>query len=155
MVYEWLKIIHVLSASVLFGTGLGTAFYMFYVNLQKDVALIARATQQVVLADWLFTGTSGVVQALTGFSLVGRGGYSFTDFWVWGSVVGYLIAGACWLPVVYLQIRCRDLALQAMRDQTPLPIIYYRCYKLWLMLGVPAFLSLVVVFFLMTNRPVW
>ena len=154
MVYEWLKIIHVISASILFGTGLGTAFYMFYVNQQKDIRLIATATAQVVFADWCFTGSSGIVQAITGITMVMLKGHAWSELWVWGSIVGYLIAGACWLPVVWFQIRCRDLAFEALTNKQPLPDRYFRYFNTWRLLGVPAFLALVVVFFLMSNRPV-
>ena len=152
--YFSLKILHVISTSVLFGTGLGTAFYMFYVNLQKDIKLIALATKQVVFVDWLFTGTSAIVQFFTGFALVSLKGYSFFSFWVYGSIIGYLIAGACWIPVVYLQIRCRDLAFDALKNNAQLPKQYHYYYKLWWMLGVPAFSSLLIVFYLMVNRPI-
>lgn len=151
--YYTLKIIHVLSASVLFGTGLGTAFYMFYVNAKRDVALIAKATKQVVFADWLFTGTSGVIQAITGFALIYIKQYSLSAFWVSGAILGYCIAGACWLPVVYLQIRCRDMAYHALQVGRPLGRCYYYCFIGWVLLGIPAFLSLIVVYYLMANRP--
>nr|MDF1795525.1 DUF2269 domain-containing protein [Coxiellaceae bacterium] len=150
--YDALKIIHVISAAILFGTGLGTAFYMLLVNRQKDTTLIAQATRQVVFADWLFTGTSGVVQATTGLAMIYVKGYSFHLLWVWGSISGYLIAGACWLPVVWLQMRCRDLALAASESQQPLPAVYHRYFTTWWILGIPAFLALLLVFFLMSSK---
>lgn len=153
MLYLWIKIIHIISAAILFGTGLGTAFYMLYVNQQKNVALIAKATTEVVIADWLFTGTSGVIQAVTGFILIYLAGFSFYSFWVWGSILGYVVAGICWLPVVWLQIRCRDIALLASKNKTQLPREYQRYYRVWWLLGIPAFMALVVVFYLMTNKP--
>lgn len=152
MLYEWLKIIHVISAAVLFGTGLGTAFYMLYVNFQKDIALIAYVTRQVVIADWLFTGTSGVIQVATGFSMVYLKGYSLSSLWIVGSIIGYSIAAACWIPVVFLQIRCRNLAFTALHTQAPLSASYYRCFMLWWILWIPAFLALIVVFYLMTSQ---
>lgn len=153
MLYAWIKIIHIISASVLFGTGLGTAFYMFYVNLQNDVKLIAKATAEVVKADWLFTLTSGIIQAITGFILVYLKGYSLLSFWVLASILGYVIAGACWVPVVWLQLRCRDLAYIASVDKTSLPDKYKTYFRIWWLLGIPAFISLVGVFYLMTNKP--
>lgn len=151
--YPWIKILHIFSAAVLFGTGLGTAFYMFYVNQQKNIALIAKATAMVVIADWLFTATSGVLQAVTGFVLIYLKGYRFDVLWVYGSMAGYSIAGICWLPVVWLQMRCRDLAYTAWRTQTPLPAQYTRYFRIWWILGIPAFIALVGVFYLMVNRP--
>jgi uncharacterized membrane protein len=153
MLYAWIKIIHIISASVLFGTGIGTAFYMFYVNLQKDVRLIAKATAEVVLADWLFTGTSGVIQAITGFILIYLKGYSLLSFWVLASILCYMIAGACWVPVVWLQMRCRDLAYIAYENKISLPNKYKKYFRIWWLLGIPAFISLVGIFYLMTNKP--
>jgi uncharacterized membrane protein len=153
MLYDWIKIIHIISASVLFGTGLGTAFYMFYVNLQKDVRLISKATAEVVIADWLFTTTSGVIQAITGFILVYLKGYSLFSFWVLWSILGYIIAGICWVPVVWLQMRCRDLAFIASTNNTALPEQYMKYFRIWWILGIPAFIALVGVFYLMTNKP--
>jgi len=153
MLYAWIKILHIVSASVLFGTGLGTAFYMVYVNQQKNVALIAKATAAVVVADWLFTATAGVIQAITGFMLIYLKGYSVLSFWVYASILGYVIAGACWLPVVWLQMRCRDLAFAALARQTALSAEYQRYFRIWVLLGIPAFITLVGVFYLMTNKP--
>ena len=153
MLYPWIKILHIISASVLFGTGLGTAFYMFYVNQQNNISLIAKATSAVVIADWLFTATSGVVQAITGFVLVYLKGYSLFSLWVAGSILGYLVAGICWVPVVWLQMQCRDLAIQASKDNTSLPEKYYRYYRIWWVLGIPAFIALIGVFYVMANRP--
>ena len=154
MLYAWIKIIHIISSSVLFGTGLGTAFYMFYVNLQKNVALIAKATAEVVFADWLFTLTSGIIQAITGFALVFLKNYSLSSFWVYASILGYVIAGACWVPVVWLQMQCRDLAITAAANNIPLSDEYKKYFKIWWLLGIPAFIALIGVFYLMTNKPV-
>ena len=150
MLYDWIKILHIISASVLFGTGLGTAFYMFYVNQQKNIALIAK---EVVIADWLFTTTSGIIQAVTGLILVYLKGYSLLSLWVWGAIFGYGIAGICWLPVVWLQARCRDLAFAALANNSPLPAEYRKYFRIWWLLGIPAFLALVGVFYLMINKP--
>ena len=155
MLYAWIKIIHVVSASILFGTGLGTAFYMWHINQKQDIRLIAAATRQVVIADWLFTGTSGVIQAITGVIMVLLKGYSLYALWVMGSILGYLVAGACWLPVVWLQMRCRDLAYHSLETHQPLSAQYHRYFTYWWWLGIPAFLSLVLVFFLMSNRIDW
>ena len=127
---------------------------MLYVNRQKNISLIANATKQVVFVDWVFTGSSGAIQFVTGFILAGLKHYSMTSFWIVASIIGYLIAGACWIPVVYLQIRCRDLAFAALKNNTPLTPEYFRAYKIWWRLGIPAFLALLVVFYLITNLPV-
>lgn len=154
MLYATIKIIHIISAAILFGTGIGTAFYMLYANLKKDVALIAKATTAVVRADWLFTATSGVVQAITGFILIYLKKYDFGFLWVWGSILGYIVALVCWLPVVWLQIRCRDLAYSAANKQEVLAAEYHKYFTYWWLLGIPAFIALIMVYYFMTNKPI-
>lgn len=153
MLYFWLKFIHVLSSTILFGTGIGTACTMLYGHQTKNVKVIAATTRYVVLADWIFTGTSGFIQPLTGLWMVYLVGYPWTSLWIMGSIIGYLIAACCWFPVVYLQIKMRDFALDADQNNNPLPPIYYRYFKYWFYLGWPAFISLIIVFYLMTNKP--
>jgi uncharacterized membrane protein len=153
MLYLWIKYIHVLSSTVLFGTGIGTASIMLYGHYTKDTHVIAAITRYVVLADWLFTATSGIMQPLTGFWMIYIAGYSLKLMWVWGSILGYLIAGLCWVPVVFLQIKMRDAAIAASTHKEPLPNAYFRYFKYWFCLGWPAFISLMIVFYLMTNKP--
>lgn len=153
MLYNYLKIIHVISAAVLFGTGLGTAFYMYLANKSKDITLIVTATKNVVKADWLFTTTSGFIQAITGFWMVYLHGYSLHLLWVQGSIIGYFIAAVCWFPVVYFQIKLRDLATIALTTNTALTKEYDFYYRFWITLGWPAFISLLVVFYFMSVKP--
>lgn len=153
MLYLWLKFIHVISSTILFGTGIGTACTMLYAHYTKNVQVIASTARYVVLADWMFTGTSGFIQPLTGLWMVYLVGYPWTSLWIMGSIIGYLIAAFCWFPVVYLQIKMRDFAVAAEKDNTALPPIYYRYFKYWFCLGWPAFISLIAVFYLMTNKP--
>ena len=153
MLYLYLKFIHVISSTILFGTGIGTACNLFLANRTKDTAIISATTRYVVFADWIFTGSSGLVQAVTGLWMVYLVGYPLTSLWIMGSIIGYLIAAVCWFPVVFLQIKMRDFALIAHQTGTELPPIYYRYYRTWFWLGWPAFISLVIVFYLMTNKP--
>lgn len=152
--YNWLKIIHILSAALLFGTGVGTALFMYFAHRTKQVDVIALAYKYVVRADWLFTTTSGIVQLATGLLMVFYIKFPFTAFWIWGSLMGYAIAGICWLPVVFLQMRLRDIAYHAWQNSTELPLQYKNYFRIWFWLGWPAFLSLILVFYLMTNRPI-
>lgn len=150
MVWKWL---HVLSSTVLFGTGLGTAFYMFMINRSGNVQAIAVMTRWVVRGDWLFTATTVVFQPLSGLVLVHMAGFPLTTPWILWSFVLYFVAGACWLPVVWIQIHMRDLAQVAARENTPLPAAYWRWEKIWTVLGFPAFFALVAVFWLMIAKP--
>ncbi|HAU0707322.1 TPA: DUF2269 domain-containing protein [Legionella pneumophila] len=153
MLYFYLKFIHVLSSTILFGTGIGTASVMIYGHRTKNPIVIAAISKYVVFADWIFTGTSGILQPLTGFAMVYLAGFSWTSFWILGSILGYVVAACCWFPVVYLQIKMRDLAIETVKNNTTLPKKYDRYFLYWFILGWPAFLSLVGVFYLMTNKP--
>lgn len=153
MLYLFLKFIHIISSTILFGTGLGTACTMIYAHRTRDPYIIATMSSYVVLADWVFTATSGVIQPVTGLTMVYLAGYSWSSFWIWGSIMGYLLAAFCWFPVVYLQIKMRDFALQAVDEKSALPKRYFQYYRYWFCLGWPAFISLVIVFYLMSFKP--
>jgi uncharacterized membrane protein len=80
-------------------------------------------------------------------------GTPWASAWIVGSIALYLLAGACWLPVVWMQLRMRDMAEAAARSAAPLPAGYWRCFRRWTMLGIPAFIALVIVFWLMVAKP--
>lgn len=151
--YLLLKTIHILSATILFGTGLGTAFHMWRADRMGDLAVIAAATRQTVLADWMFTMPAVIVQPLTGFLLLFEAGYGLDEGWVVLSLVLYVVTGACWLPVVWLQIRMRDMAAEAQASSGALPPLYRRYMRIWFALGWPAFGAVTAIFFLMVFRP--
>lgn len=151
--YLFVKWLHVLSSTVLFGTGIGTAFYLFTATLSRDVALTAGVARWVVRADWLFTATTAVLQPATGLWLVHKAGMPLSAAWLSWSIGLYALAMACWLPVVWLQMRLRDLAAQAARTGSALPPQYWRCFWAWVALGVPALLAFLAVFWLMVAKP--
>lgn len=151
--YLLLKTIHILSATVLFGTGLGTAFHMWRADRTGDIHVIAAAARQTVLADWLFTMPAVVVQPVTGFLLLATAGYGLSEGWVALSLLLYVLTGACWLPVVWLQIRMRDMANVASSGNTDLPPLYHRYMRIWFALGWPAFGAVAAIYFLMVFRP--
>ena len=150
LVVKWL---HVLSSTVLFGTGIGSAFYLLVATLSRDVRFVAGVTRWVVRADWLFTATTAVLQPATGLWLVHKAGFALSARWLVWSVALYAIAIACWLPVMWLQMRLRDLAAQAARDGHPLPRAYWRLFGWWVVLGVPALFAFLAVFWLMVAKP--
>lgn len=153
MDYALLKTLHILSATVLFGTGLGTAFFMWRANLTKDVRVIASVARQVVLADWLFTTPTVIFQPLSGFWLAHQAGYAWDgDTWLMLSLALYGLAGICWLPVVWLQLQMRNIAEGALRMNQLLPAQYWVYARIWFWLGVPAFIAIVGVFFLMVFK---
>ena len=151
--YFWLKFAHILGAAILIGTGIGIAFFMFMANRTGDIRLIAGTSRLVVLADTVFTATAAIIQPITGAMLVYHQGYAFSDLWIWLALVLYVVIGLCWLPVVWLQIRMRDLAMAAVRDDTGLGASYHRYIRIWFILGWPAFISILGIIYLMIWKP--
>ncbi|MFI4986436.1 MAG: DUF2269 family protein [Alphaproteobacteria bacterium] len=151
--YLLLKTIHVLSATVLFGTGLGTAFHMWLAHRTGDPRIIAAAARSVVLADCLFTTPAVIVQPLSGAALIWLSGSDPSAPWLVAAYALYVLTGACWLPVVALQIKVWHLAQAALMAGRPLPPDYHRCMRLWLALGCPAFAAVLAIFWLMVVRP--
>ena len=153
MEYLTLKWLHILSAILLFGTGLGSAFYKFFTDRSGNTAAIALTNRLVVRADWLFTTPTVFIQPLTGLWLLYLVGVPWSALWVWLSLLLYVIAGVCWLPAVVLQIRMRNLAGRQARAQRPLPPGYQRMARTWTLLGIPAFSAMVLITALMVYRP--
>ena len=153
MLYFILKLVHVLGAATLFGTGLGIAFFMWMAHLTGKPALIAGTARVVVIADAVFTATAVILQPLTGAWLVHLVGYSFFDRWIAWSLALYVLVGVCWLPVVWIQIQLRDIALQAAAQGTALPERYQRLFRIWFILGWPAFIGVIAIFWLMIAKP--
>ena len=151
--YLTLKWLHILSSVVLVGTGLGSAYYMFFANRSRDLAAQAVVARLVVQADWWFTTPTVLLQPATGLAMVYLAGFPLSTPWIAASLVLYAVAGLCWLPVVWLQIRMRALAQQAVEADTPLPDLYWRYARWWEWLGYPAFAAMVVVFYLMAAKP--
>jgi uncharacterized membrane protein len=143
----------VLSSTLLFGRGLGSAYYILVTSLTRDARADSVVARQVVLADWLFTSTTIVIQPVTGVLMARMAGWPLSTRWLAWSIGLYFLAGACWLPVVWLQLRMRDMADQAVAAGTPLPPRYWRFLRCWVLLGIPAFVALVVVFYLMVAKP--
>lgn len=154
MEYIVIKWLHIVSSTFLFGTGVGSAFYKYVIDRSRDVRAIAQVARWVVVADWIFTTPTVIFQPLSGIYLASLIGLPLSTPWLALSLVLYALAGACWLPVVILQIRMRDIAQQALREAKPLPALYWRYTRIWFWLGVPAFLMLVGVFYLMVAKPV-
>jgi uncharacterized membrane protein len=153
MEYLIVKWLHILSSTLLFGTGIGSAFYMLFTSISRDVRAIAVVSRHVVLADWLFTATTVVLQPVTGLYLMHLAGIPLQSRWIMWSFALYFLAGACWLPVVWLQIKMRDMAQSAVGGGTALPPLYWRYLRIWVLLGIPAFVALVAVFYLMVAKP--
>lgn len=151
--YFWLKWAHIVSSTVLFGMGAGIAFFFMRAQRTGDVRVIAAVGREVVLADAIFTASAVILQPVTGLTMVRLDGFPLSLPWLRYSIALYVLIGCCWLPVVWLQIRMRDLAIRAMREGTALPAVYFRYYRWWFYLGWPAFIGVLVIFYLMVAKP--
>ncbi|RJF88831.1 DUF2269 domain-containing protein [Oleomonas cavernae] len=151
--YTLVKLAHVIGATVLFGTGVGIAFFMLMAHRTGDPALIAHTAGIVVVADTLFTASAVIVQPLTGGALADMTGVPVFSGWIGLSLILYLVTGAFWLPVVWIQWRLRNLARAAARERQPLPPAYFRLYRVWFAFGFPAFAAVVAIIWLMIARP--
>jgi len=152
MMYLSLKSLHLLSMVVLFGTGLGSAWYKWMSDRSGNVVHIAATNRQVVLADWLFTTPTILIQPITGGVMLLLLDIPYTTPWVIASLLLYVFAGACWVPVVWLQIRMQKISEQANMTGTVLPEQYWCYARYWFWLGVPAFISMVMIVILMVYK---
>lgn len=146
------RFVHVIGACVLLGTGIGIAFFMVMARRTNDPGTIAHTSSVVVVADAVFTATAVVVQPITGVVLAQMIGWPLTSPWIVASVVLYVVVGLFWLPVVWIQIRLRDLAREAAAAGTELPQTFDRLYRIWFACGIPAFLAVLVIVWLMLAR---
>jgi uncharacterized membrane protein len=153
MLYFVLKFAHVIGAAVLLGTGAGIAFFMLLAHRDGRPQVVAGVARIVVIADFLFTATAVVAQPVTGVWLALHVGYPLTEGWILLSVLFYLLTGAFWLPVVWMQMRMRDLAVEAATNGAALPDDYKRLFRLWFVFGFPAFAAVLAIFWLMIQRP--
>lgn len=151
--YLIIKTLHVLGSTVLFGTGLGIAFFMFRSHFTENIQEKLYAAQGTVLADYLFTLPAVIIQPITGFWLMLEAGYDWQDFWLLATFALYALAGICWLPVVWIQIQLKQMLQIANSTGAPLPDRYHSLFRLWFLLGWPAFIGLVIVFYLMVAKP--
>ncbi len=150
LVLRWL---HIIGATVLFGTGAGIAFFMVMAVRSRSAPLIAHVAGTVVLADLLFTATAVIAQPITGVLLAHELGWDLSEGWILAAIGLYLVTGAFWLPVVWIQAKLRDIARTAAAGNTELPPRFYRLYRVWFVFGFPAFLSVLTILWLMVARP--
>jgi uncharacterized membrane protein len=151
--YLLLKWLHVVGAAILLGTGVGIAFNFWLALRGASVAAVAAAARAMVIADFAFTLPAVVLQPLTGVALALAMGYPLTSAWIVGAISLYIAVGACWVPVVFIQLKLRDLAVQSEREGAPLPEAFHRLARRWFLLGWPAFIAVGAIFWLMIARP--
>jgi uncharacterized membrane protein len=153
MTYLVLKYLHVIGAAVLLGTGAGIAIFMLLGHLAAKPIIVAAIARIVVIADFIFTATAVVAQPITGVALAWHMGWSLWEGWLALSILLCLVTGAFWLPVVWMQMRMRDLAAEAAATDQPLPPAYHKLFWWWFAFGFPAFGAVLAIFWLMIAKP--
>ncbi len=151
--YLIIKTLHIISATVLFGTGAGIAFFMLCAYFTTNIHEKYFAARHTVLADYIFTAPAVIIQPLSGLWLIWQGGYDWDSTWLMLTYILYIVAGLCWLPVVWIQIRLKNITRIALEHNSDLPTEYYKLFKIWFILGWPAFVGLMIIFFLMVAKP--
>lgn len=148
-----LRFLHVLGAMTLMGTGAGIAFFMVMANRTGQAALIAHTASIVVIADTIFTATAAILQPITGIWLAYEIGWPLSEGWIVASIALYVFVGAFWLPVVWIQIKLRNLARISTERGEPLCQRYHKLFKVWFAFGFPAFTAMLAIIWLMLMRP--
>ncbi|WP_077037863.1 DUF2269 domain-containing protein [Pelomonas sp. KK5] len=152
--YLLLKTLHIISSVLMVGTGFGSAFYFFFANRSGQLAAQAVVARLVVRADTWFTTPAVIFQPLSGLWLAAQAGWPWSTPWIVAALALYALAGLCWLPVVWLQWRMARMAAQALEDRSSLPPLYGTYARRWEALGYPAFIAMLLVFWLMVNKPI-
>ena len=150
---DLLRWLHIIGATVLFGTGAGIAFFMLMAQRTGRADIVAHVAGTVVIADTIFTATAVIVQPVTGMLLAQAVGWPLSEGWIVLSLLLYVVTGLFWLPVVWIQIRIRNLARQAVLENAPLPAEEKRLFRIWFACGFPAFGAVLAILWLMVTRP--
>ncbi len=151
--YLTVKTLHIISSAILFGTGIGIAFFMWLSFFSNNLTEKLYAAKNTVLADKLFSFPAALIQPLTGFWLIVESGFNWNEYWLLLTYAIYIVAAACWIPVVWIQIQLKEILTKSINNKSELPNHYYKLFKIWFILGWPAFLGLIVVFYLMVTKP--
>jgi uncharacterized membrane protein len=152
-IYLLVKTIHIVTATILFGTGLGIAFFMFWGRFDESPPARFYAVRTTVLADTVFTAPAAVLQPMTGAWLIWNGGFRWDEPWLLVAYGLYALAAICWLAVVWIQIRLKQMLSESLTTGEPLSPAYTPLLRVWFFLGWPAFLGLLVIFYLMVAEP--
>lgn len=153
--YLFVKTLHIISATVVFGTGIGIAHFMFIGARSRHLHERAFAARMTVKADFLFTLPSVIIQPLSGAWLIWQGGFSWHDYWLVATYGLYLLAAVCWVPVVFIQMRMKGMLEAQQRGGVFDEAVYDRLFHRWFLLGWPAFGGLILIFWLMVTKPAW
>ncbi len=150
------KTAHVISAAILFGTGLGIAFFAWF-GYQRALKTgqidgLRSILRLTVIADVCFTTPAVIFQLISGLVLMHLASWPLTSPWSILVLSLFLLVGLLWLPVVVIQILMSREAHQV-ASISGLSARFHRYFNFWFVLGVPAFFTIIVIFYLMVAKP--
>jgi uncharacterized membrane protein len=150
------KTAHILSAAILFGTGLGIAFFCWFAYRGAlrtgEIAPLRAVLRLTVIADACFTAPAAVFQAVSGIVLIRLLGWTLASPWAVTVIALFVLVGVCWLPVVVIQMQLSREAQQAASIEALSPD-FHRNFRRWFVLGVPAFAAVIALFYMMAAKP--
>ncbi|MBR0713992.1 DUF2269 domain-containing protein [Bradyrhizobium liaoningense] len=154
MIYPILKLLHIMSATILFGGGIFAALLGTIVFGSKKVKVIAEVGPHIVKVESYLTVLSALAQIITGWWMASLAGFPVWTGWLGWALVLFCIAGLCWIPGVWLQHRMVDLCKKASETSSELPAVYHELFKNWTFLGLPSTAAMIGIFYLMVFKSV-
>jgi len=98
------------------------------------------------------TAPAVAFQAVSGVVLMNHLGWPLVSAWSVAVWALFLLAGACWIPVLHIQAGLsRDSNQAASMDA--LPASFHARFTWWFGLGVPAFAAVIAIYWLMVAKP--
>ncbi len=152
MIYPALKLIHVLSATILFGGGIFAALLGTIVFGSGKVKTIAEVGPHIVKLETYLTVLSGLTQIITGLWLASIAGFPVLSGWLGWVLLLFCIAAVCWILGVWLQHRMVELSKTAIETNSELPAEYNERFKIWTFLGLPSTTAMLGIFYLMVFK---
>jgi len=154
MDFTVIKFLHVMSAVLLLGTGLGLAFFLFRAQQSKDSQTILFALNNTLIGDIVFVGPALFVLFGSGHWMLRNGAHSVREPWMIASLALIMLVGLCWVLAVFLEWRMRNgLRASAQQGAAVLPPKHGLYHRLWVSLGLIAFPTAVVILVLMVIKP--
>jgi uncharacterized membrane protein len=154
--HEFWKTAHILSAAIIFGTGLGIAFFTWFgyrgAVRSRDIGALRSVLRLTVVADAWLTAPAVAFQAASGVVLMNRLGWPLVSAWSIAVWALFLFAGACWIPVLLIQVRLNRESQQA-ASVDALSAGFHLRFRAWFALGVPAFAAVIAIYWLMVVKP--
>ena len=148
MDYHILKLIHIISATLMIGAGIGSAFYLFLTYKIYRISTLKDVLKLVVLADFVFTAPSVIIQFITGMMLSNLLHLTDTNWFRLVIAISGVVL-VMWLRAAFIQIKLRKM----LELKNELTAEFHYLMKVWFYLGVPSFMGAMYLYYLMVYQP--